>query len=254
MGEHPGWSPLVFILSWERPLYLWACLDSLHRHTRAPCRFVLIDNASTDPLVHQVIQGFEARGMFHRVHRQTENKPESLMQVIDTYAGHIGSHFAYIESDVVVLPAERCWLTQFMDLAAGDTKLALMGSLVDKSDFIDPAWASRAFPELKPEQLDFLIKVKSPERNLHDHYDEPLIDPFNPPGRLQYVMRSLIDEVGFLQDRLLYQSCKQRGYRAGIATGVRHRHLSFQNLFDYPETDVAQRNAFFKGFGKDSRK
>jgi hypothetical protein len=121
----------------------------------------------------------------------------------------------------------------------------MVGSLVDKSDFVDPTWASRHFPELNPEQLEFLIKGKSPERRLQDHYDEPLIDPFNPPGRLLFLKTEFIRRNGVLRDRLMYESVKRLGYKAAIATGVRHRHLSFQNLFDYPETDLATRNAFF---------
>jgi hypothetical protein len=30
------------------------------------------------------------------------------------------------------------------------------------------------------------------------------------------------------------------GYHTGIANGVRHRHLSLLNLFDYPDYDVKQ--------------
>jgi hypothetical protein len=241
-------TPYVFILSWERPLYLWVCLDSLRRNTRTPCRFVLIDNASRDPQVGEVIRSVEARGFFHRVHRESENRPESLMRVIESHGHGSGGYIAYIESDVVVLPEGGCWLKQFMDAVAADPAYTLLGSRVDKSDFVDPAWAATHYPGLPAERLESLIKGKSPERQLQDSYAEAIIDPFNPPGRLLYVKRAFIEAHGFLQDRLLYQACKQAGHKAGILTRLRHRHLSFQNLFDYPDTDVAQRNAFFKGF------
>ena len=45
----------VFIRCRNRPSHLWATLDSLHRNTRTPCRFVLIDNASDDPETLRVI-------------------------------------------------------------------------------------------------------------------------------------------------------------------------------------------------------
>ena len=41
----------VFIRTWNRPLHLWACLDSVYRSTKYPCRFILLDNHSTDPMV-----------------------------------------------------------------------------------------------------------------------------------------------------------------------------------------------------------
>ena len=246
-------NPLVFILSWERPLYLWACLDSLYRLTRLPCRFVLIDNASADPLVHQVIDAFEMRDMFHRVYRRSINSPDAMHEALAAHAAEIGDYFVYIESDVMVMPSSPCWLEQFAELAAADPGLAMLGSLVDKTDFVDPDWAARRFPRLGAETLDFLIKGKSPERHLQDSYVEPLIDPFNPPGRLMFLRRELIERLGLVRDRLLYEGAKRLGYRTGIATRVRHRHLSFQNLFDYPDTDIAKRNQFFKDFGGGSR-
>jgi GT2 family glycosyltransferase len=63
----------VLITSYNRPLYLWACLDSLYRHTRHPHRFTIIDMASEDPLVDEVIAGFARRGMFTEVIRAPRN-------------------------------------------------------------------------------------------------------------------------------------------------------------------------------------
>ena len=239
-------NPLVFILSWERPLYLWACLDGLYRNTHVPCRFVLLDNASSDPLVEQIINAFEARGMFHHVHRRDENSPNALAEGIEAHRAELGDHFGFIESDVLVPALRPSWLEQFLELTRADPTLAMLGSLVEKSDFVDPAWAAKRFPQLDAKQLDFLIKSKSPERQLQDSYAEPLIDPFNPPGRLLFLKTEFIRQVGVLRDKVMYEAAKRLGYRAAIATGVRHRHLSYQNIFDYPDTDIAMRNAFFK--------
>lgn len=57
----------VLIQSRNRPLYLWACLDSLFTYTQRPARFILVDNASDDPAVLEVVRGFERRGMFAAV-------------------------------------------------------------------------------------------------------------------------------------------------------------------------------------------
>lgn len=237
--------PIVFILSWERPLYLWACLDSLYRNTDVPCRFVLIDNASADPLVHRVIDAFAARGLFYRVQRRADNSPHALAQAIEGHVGELGDHFAVIDSDVIVLPSRPSWLAQFLDLARASPDLAMLGSLVDRSDFIDPEWAARRFPQMEEGERDFLIKAQSPERGLKDNYDEKLIAPFNPPGRLLLLRTDLIRRTGVLRDRLLYEAARRLGYRGAIATGVRHRHLSFQNIFDYPDLDIQRRHDFF---------
>lgn len=247
-------TPIVFILSWERPLYLWACLDALRRNTVAPCRFVLIDNASQDPMVDSVIRGFESRRFFHRVHRRGTNSPEALAEAIQGHSGELGDHFGYIESDVLVPAIRPSWLERFQAHVRAHPDLVMLGSLVDKSDFVDPAWAAEAFPRLDVGQLDFLIKSKSPERRLAESYPEELIDPFNPPGRLLFLKTEFIRQAGVLRDRLMYETAKHMGYRAAIATDVMHRHLSFQNIFDYPDTDVANRNDFFKGLEGRSRK
>lgn len=247
-------TPLIFILCWERPLYLWACLDSLYRNTPIPRRFVLIDNASRDPLVSQVIRAFEARGLFHRVHRRSENSPDALAEAVAAHLGELGGYFGYIESDVLVPPSEPCWLQRFLDITAANPDIGMLGSLVDKTDFVDRDWAAKRFPQLSAKQIFFLVKPKSPERNLKDSYAEPLIDPFNPPGRLLFLKTEMIKQTGILRDSLLYEECKRLGYRACIATGVKHRHLSFQNIFDYPGTDNDTRTAFFKAMqGEDGK-
>jgi hypothetical protein len=247
-------APLVFILSWERPLYLWACLDSLYRNTTTSCRFVLIDNASADPLVHQVIESFGDRGLFHDVRRRRENTPAALAEAVEAHAHEIDGYFGFIEGDVEVLPAQPCWLSELISLTAENPKLAMLGSLVDKRDFVDPALAARRFPRLDPAQIEFLIKSNSPERQLLDDYAERMIDPFNPPGRLLFLKKQFIDQTGILRDRLLYEACKRLGYEAGIATRVRHRHLSFQNIYDYPGLDIEQRHAFFSALEAETKR
>lgn len=196
-------------------------------------------------MVDQVIQGFERRGMFHAVHRRTVNSPDAFDQELRNHKAELGEYLAYVEGDVEVLPSTPSWLESFLALAQRYPDLAMLGSLVDGSDFVDLVWATQHFPELDPRQLDFLIKSKSPERRLQDGHVEELIDIITPPGRLTFLKTSFILEVGDLRDRLMAEAAKRLGYRAAIATRVRHRHLSFQNLFDYPDTDLKQRTAFF---------
>ena len=239
-------APIVFILSWERPLYLWACLDSLHRTTNTPCRFVLLDNASQDPMVRRVIESFEARDLFHKIHWRDENSPHALMEAVEYHETELGDHFGFVENDVVVLPSEPSWLEEFQARTAADPQLAMLGSLIDKSDFIDPTWAAGRFPGLSEKQLEFLTKSKSAERTLADHYDDPLIDVINPPGRLMFLKTEAIMRTGLLPDFRLSQAFKALGYRYAIATRVRHRHLSLNNAFDYPEYDQVGRAAFFR--------
>ena len=236
----------VFILSWERPLYLWACLDSLYRHTRFPRRFVLVDNGSRDPLVQEVITGFERRGMFHEVHREAQNVPETIHKFLGQYWDSLGEHFAYVESDVVIERCNPCWLTRMVRLARADEKLAMLGAYIDGDDFIPEATARKIEPSMEAARLRDLIKAASPERDIPQS-DEAIISPFNPPGRLLLLRKQALGEVLRGTDGRLHLELLDRGYRTGIATGVRHRHLSLLNLFDYPHYDFDNRHRYMKG-------
>ncbi|HLW74169.1 MAG TPA: glycosyltransferase [Gammaproteobacteria bacterium] len=248
-----SYAPLVFILSWERPLYLWACLDSLRYTTKTPCRFVLLDNASSDPLVGKIIDSFEARDLFYKVHRRKDNSPHALTEAMDQYQSELGEHFGFIESDVMILPSAPSWLEEFQALVT-DPQIGMLGSLIDKIDFIDPQWAAHRFPKLSSKQLEFLTKTNSTERSLADRYEERMVDVINPPGRLQFFKTEAVLRTGMLPDYRQYLAMKELGYRCAIATRVRHRHLSLANGFDYPEYDQETRDAFFRRLVHENRK
>jgi hypothetical protein len=229
----------VLIRAWNRPLYLWACLDSLYRFTRHPCRFVLIDNASTDPLVRSIVHGFERRGMFHAIHWMERNHADNQRAVLDQYRAEMGRYFILVDADVVVEKAKPDWLRCMIDLADSNPQLAALGSALDAGDFIDPDWARRAAPAMPLEQLRALIKAASPERRTPAS-DADVIDPFPPAGRLLLLRSEAIDRIGLLTgNRRLCSAIRNAGYEVGIATRVRHRHLSLLNFYDYPDYDFA---------------
>ncbi len=237
----------VLIRAWNRPLYLWACLDSLYRFTRHPCRFVFIDNASTDPLVRQIAAGFERRGMFHAVHFMERNHADNQRTVLAQHRAAMGSHFALLDADIVVQQSDPDWLQCMLSVAERDPMLAAVGSALDRSDFIDPDWAQRAAPEMPREQIHDLIKAGSPERRTLVS-DADLINPFPPAGRLLLLRTEAIDQVGLeVGNRRLCEAVRGVGYRVGIATRARHRHLSLLNFFDYPDYDFADVRRYLRG-------
>ncbi|HET7512252.1 MAG TPA: glycosyltransferase family A protein, partial [Chthoniobacterales bacterium] len=156
----------IFVISRNRALYLWASLDSLYKYTKYPHHFVFGDNGSDEPLVHQVIEGFSRRGMFSRTLLREENDPDLLEILLEQNQDLLGSYFVFVESDVMVFPQDPCWLTRFVQLMDADPALAMLGAFIDQTDFVDPARARELASELSESQLEFLIKAKSPERNL----------------------------------------------------------------------------------------
>ena len=240
----------VFILSYERPLYLWACLDSLYRNTRAPCRFILADNCSRDPGVRRVIDGFRRRGMFYAVHLDERNDPNRLRWLLDRHRDILPEYFAFVESDIVVEGGEPCWLQRLVEIMARRPRLGMLGSLIDTSDFIDPAAAARLQPEMDEKRRNAFIKGSSPERRIHEVPKQEVISPWNPAGRLLLVRTETLDRVAIDRDSKWHENMKREGYETGLATTVVHRHLSLLNFYDYIDYDVEQRDSYFRGMDR----
>ena len=237
----------VFIRAWNRPLYLWACLDSLYRATSYPCRFILIDNHSSDAQVRQIVAGFERRHFFHAVHFMDQNLPHNQTMVFLRYRRELGKYFVVLDADITVESTEPCWLTRLIAVAEKDPKLAVLGSYIDPSDFIDRQWASEAAPDIPNEQLAKLIKANSRERR-QPISQQAVIAPYEPAGRLLLLRTEVINQIGLQIGNIrLCKAAREAGYDWGIATGVRHRHLSLLNFFDYPDYDFAQLGRYLQG-------
>jgi hypothetical protein len=238
----------VLIVCYNRPLYLWACLDSLDRGTRYPHRFTLLDMASEDRLVDQVIAGFERRRMFSQVIRAPRNHPQELWKTLWSLVDGAGEFFGYVDGDVIVEDRDPCWLGAFVALMEQHPRLAMVGPAIDKRDFVSWERARALEPDIEGDRLADLIKLHSPERNQNvnrtDAHD--LVYPHNPPGRLLLMRCTALTRIGAGTDGLLDRKFRDAGYETGIATGVRHRHLSLLNLFDYPEYDTVSRNPFYR--------
>lgn len=236
----------VFIRSHNRPLYLWPCLDSLFRQTRFPCRFIFIDNASTDPGVRQVVAGFERRKMFHTVHLMDRNEPSNQTMAFFRHRRDMGRYFVLMDSDVVVADSDACWLTEFIHLAESYPRLGVLGSIVDQADFVEPDTVKEILPDLSDSELADLVKADSPERQLSESR-ERVTQPFFPPGRLLLLRTEIFRESGPpIGTARVCRTALQAGFQHGIATSVRHRHLSFLNAFDYPEYDYGQLREYLR--------
>ena len=237
----------VFIRSWERPLYLWACLDSLYRVTKRKCHFILIDNASTDPLVAQIIKGFERRGMFRAVHYMERNHGSNQQLVFAKYRKEMGKYFFLLDADITIESSEHCWTDIMIDTAENNPNLGLLGSYIDTRDFVGLREGRELEPDLEDKFVKNIIKYNSVERRIPPP-TTPIIRPFKPPGRLLLARTEVIDEVGLpIGNMNLCQVVKAAGYEDGIATSVIHRHLSLLNIYDYPNYDLVQLGKYLSG-------
>jgi hypothetical protein len=236
----------VLISAKDRPLYLWATLDNLYRRTRYPHQFILLDMASKDPLVRRVVAGFERRGMFHEIVWAKRNDPEILWSTILRISACGAPYLAYVESDVIIEPIDPCWLDCLVGLMERNPRLAMLGSAIDRDDFVDLETARRLEGQMPDPQLRALIKADSPERMQDPSCagGADIFQPHNPAGRLLLVRNSSLHEVGPGTDVQLHDKFKAAGYETGVATAVRHRHLSLLHIFDYPDFDTDARSRF----------
>ncbi len=254
--DSPTLEPLtVFIVSWGRPLYLWVCLDALYRQTRSPVRFILLDNAHPDPLVGEVIAGFERRGMFAEVVRFETNSLENITEAYRARLPGLGPVHAYIESDCVVDARRNCWLADMRGIMEKTPQIGVLGSLIDPTDFVPHDVAVR-LAEGDVDKAEFLAKLRSPERNFEGEqtWADEGVDYFltespfpihNPPGRLMMLRTDLMQEIGFQLDAVLAGMVRERGMLPAVTPHVRHRHLSLLNVYDYLNYDKRYQNDFF---------
>ena len=240
-------TPTLFVLSWERPIFLWATLDSIYRNTRRDLNIILIDNGSRNPDVHDIINGFSRRDMFAEIRKYGENRPDRMGLVYQQYQDHLGPYFFFCENDVVV-PERMCWASEYEKIWKQVSDIGMIGSFCDKSDFIDPQFIRRKEPGLSDAQVQFYSKSESPERRVVLPVDTNIWphEAPNPPGRLLLLSKEAIHQVGVHPDAVLALKMKEKGFRSIICTSFVHRHLSLMNWYDVKDRTYGEtRNSFF---------
>jgi len=241
----------VFILSYNRPIYLWVTLDSLARATkRSDVRFVIQDNSSTDPLIRKVIRSFERRGLFHRVILSDKNDAQAVNRWLEESGDSLGEFFGFVESDVYVYEHSLCWIDRMLVSMVEDPRLAMLGSQIDKADFVPLESVQDRHDEPLSRQAAELIKANSLERVSPTLAYGELGSPHNPPGRLMLLRTEAIRRTGFASDGVLAKRLESLGYRTAITGSVRHRHLSLLHIFDEPDYDFDRRDTFMRAISK----
>ncbi len=245
----------VFIISWGRPLYLWACLDALYRLTRSPARFVLLDNAHPDPMVGEVIAGFERRGFLSEVVRFETNSFANITEAYAERLSDVGPLHVYMESDCVIQTGATCWLADMRRIMEAHPTIGVLGSLINPIDFVSRKTAVEITGG-DGARAGFLAKLHSPERAflddstwaaMRDDYvvTEPPFPIINPPGRLMMLRTDVMQRLGFHVDGQLAGMIRDLGLEPAVTPRVRHRHLSLLNVFDYLDYDQRGRDDFF---------
>jgi len=185
--------------------------------------------------------------MFDRILRAERNDPRILAELAYRELSDWAPYVAYVESDVVVEETAPCWLERMAALMEERPRLAMLGSAIDRRDFVDPAKVEGLRGDEDPIAWRARLKADSLERgqDIAEAGDAPLFRPHNPAGRLLLLRVSAMQEIGLItNDAALDGALRAAGYETAIATRVRHRHLSLVQVFDYPGYDMALRDRF----------
>jgi hypothetical protein len=122
---------------------------------------VLLDNAHPDPLIRQVIAGFERRELFAEVVRFSTNRFENITKAYEERLLDVGPWHVYMESDVVASCSHGCWLSEMYRIVQADPSIGMLGSLIDTHDFLD-AEKAREIMSGDTHSAEFLAKLNSP--------------------------------------------------------------------------------------------
>ncbi len=227
----------VLMLVHDRPVYTYMTLDSVRRATRSPYRLTVYHHRVEPTQNDDVIDSFRRRGVVSHVIEQDgplvdwKAVERAVFAMLDP-----GEPFAFfLESDVVIETTDGCWLAEMAGALTAHPDLARVGSAIDKSDFIDPASLERDLGRPLTLAERQIIKAASPERHQSFAPGQTLFTGHNVAGRF-FGMRIAaatrdLPRIDSLMDAVL----RDRGWTTAILSTVRHRHLSLQNYYDYPE-------------------
>lgn len=227
----------IFMLVHDRPIYNYMALDALSRVTYHPYRLVVFHHPSGNPAVDQVLQSFLSR----KVIAEIIEVPGSAISIVGLMEIAIGrglledEFFFFIEDDVVIEPDSRCWIHKMLDAFRADDKLAMVGSAIDPSDFINPKELSAELGRKLTSAELRMIKANSPERKQHFENGQLPGERQNPAGRLRGFRRAAISYEVVNNDGLMNAALLRQGWRTTTLESVRHRHMSLQVFYDYPD-------------------
>lgn len=179
--------PLVIVPVFNAAAQLRQCLDSLERTLAANDRVLIVDDASTDPAIAGIVEGFAARAPASVA---VQRRPHNL-----GFVGNVNAAFAESDDDDVVLlnsdtVTTRGWLDRMIECAASDDHIATITPWSNNAEIC-------SFPELcvaaPPPAVQFAEQIALAARTLEG---EPLPELPTAVGFAMYIRRTALRELG----------------------------------------------------------
>ncbi|MGA0597836.1 glycosyltransferase [Enterovirga sp. CN4-39] len=206
----------IIVPIYNAPVELRACLASLFRHTKAPARLLLIDDASPDPEISSIL--LEARRRANvRVLRNEANA--GYTRTINRGLSEAGrDDVVLLNSDVVVTPG---WLESLRVAAYLSPEIATVTPVSDNAGAFsvpEPNVANHFPPELGPDDAARLVRQEAAG-----------ILPSVPTGNgfCLFIRRTCLDAIGAFDDAGF-----PRGYGEENDFSMRAVRAGFRHIVD----------------------
>lgn len=235
--RYPAEPYKIFMLVHDRPTYTYMTLDSLQRATYSPYWLTVFHHRPQPNPNDDVLESFRCRRVIHRIVELTNEFVDwpRLAHEVRASLHPLDEFLFFIESDVIIERDVTCWIAKMISAMRDDQKLAFIGAAIDKTDFIDPeALAAELGRPLTEPELS-IIKARSPERDQRFASGQRLFTGHNVPGRFFGIRVAAISDHLPAGDAQMDAKLRAEGWTTGILRDVRHRHMSLQNYYDYPE-------------------
>lgn len=228
---------MILMLVHDRPIYTYMTLDALRRATHSPYVLTVFHHPSGNPMIPQVLGSFQARGVISEIVEITDTFVDlvKILRAATERGLRDREFFFWLEEDVVIERDDRCWIDKMLAAFRSDPRLAMVGSAIDKSDFIDPEALAAQLGRALTDEERAVIKAASPERQQEFRDGTMQGRIHNVAGRIQGLRTEAITEEVINVDARMDAALRQRGWTTRTLEEVRHRHLSLQNYYDYQD-------------------
>lgn len=225
----------VYVLTHNRPEYLFCCLDSLSKNTTMEHRVFVVDNGSETTRNQEIVRMFEmGRKVVDGSLRLDYNALDARDRLMACYEP-TGKYVVMLDDDVLV---PRGWLESLvamMEERPDFGVLSLNVSEIDRPDGRNPLvhkmWVDDVNGEC-PQWRDEhgrLSLIWSPKHDLGDVVETECV------GILHITRIGLYKSIGrFVCDSWYCAQVRSVGMRVGYLKTVSMRHLGLNDYTDYP--------------------
>ncbi len=221
-------SPLcdIVLLTWNRADLLKPCVESITRHTKKPCRLILVDNASTEPEAVGYLNSL--KGTDHvrlEIVRRTRNDGFSK-GINDGLSRTTAPWVCVMNNDVIVTES---WLDELLRVAEANPQIGLLNPMSNEFGTL---------PRRNEGPDETAGRLKDQQGRWMEYW--------NCVAFCMLLPRAVIEQVGLLDEKfqfMYYEDAdysmrvRQAGFICAIAKGCYVYHLGSATMNKNPEKE-----------------